>query len=160
MCVLQSFHCSPTPRQPLPPLWGDGLSHRRFLNLTPPPHESEHFVHGLHWLQPPSTWQPGSDTHNRTPASQELRKIMRRGKRKEVKYLSNMDDVCCKNIQLAHTSFYIHWWGSLLDLQTANQTHQAIPMMHYWTLGCLQKHSSVNMPAYTCNEDIQYTFKC
>ncbi len=70
--VLQSFCCSATPTQPLPPAWGDGLSHWRLLDLTPPPQGSEHSLQAPHWLQPPSTWQPGTDWHCRTPASHEL----------------------------------------------------------------------------------------
>lgn len=72
--MLQSFCCSAAPRQPLPPLWGDGLLHWRLLNCTPRPQGSEQSPQAAHWLQPPSTLHPGTDSHCRTPASQELNK--------------------------------------------------------------------------------------
>lgn len=49
------------------------MSHWRLLNVAPPPQVREHSVQDPHWLQLPSTWQPGTDWHRMTPASQELR---------------------------------------------------------------------------------------
>ncbi len=72
--VLQAFCCRPDPTHSLPPLWGAGLSHSRVRILAPPPHWAEQSDQGAHWPQLPSTWQPGTESHCRTPASQVLEK--------------------------------------------------------------------------------------
>lgn len=75
--VLHTLCCRPEPAHSLPPLWGAGLSHWRVRTLTPPPQWAEHSDQGAHWLQLPSTEQPGSESHCRTPASHVLERPQR-----------------------------------------------------------------------------------
>lgn len=83
--VLQAFCCRPDPKHSLPPLRGSGLSHSRVRILAPPPHWAEHSDQGAHWPQLPSTWQPGTESHCRTPASQVLEKRIKKHTDTEIK---------------------------------------------------------------------------
>jgi len=44
-----------SPTQSSPPCWGSGFVHVRDLDLVPSPHVTEHVVHVVHNVKPPST---------------------------------------------------------------------------------------------------------